>query len=97
MTSMAMPTAHSQAGTPRLRVVAGKRQAMGRTMGEAVDALTAEERRKLQALIDAELDATIARTAGLTEDARHRVDATPSSARRGASGFRLASGLQQAV
>ena len=107
MTSIAIRTENSQVGTPRFRAIAGNRQAVGRTMGEALDALmadwgddiqetavfiqrfepdayftaaqyhrmqellarratlTAEERGELEALIDAELDATIARTEGL--------------------------------
>jgi hypothetical protein len=107
MTSIAIRTDSSNADTPRFRAVAGNRQAVGRTMGEALDALTAdwgddiretvvfiqrfesdtyftaaqyhrmqelltrravltaEERGELEALIDAELDATIARTEGL--------------------------------
>src|SRR5215471_5448997 len=107
MTSIAIHTENSEAGAPRFRAVAGNRQAVGRTMGEALDALTAdwgddiqetavfiqrfepdayftaaqyyrmqellarratltaEERRELETLIDAELDATIARTDGL--------------------------------
>jgi hypothetical protein len=94
-------------GEPRFRAVAGNRQSVGRTMGEALDALTAdwgddvqetavliqrfqpdayftevqharmqellagrdaltpEERAELEALIDAELDATVARTESL--------------------------------
>jgi len=107
MTSIAIRTEDSNADTPRFRAVAGNRQAVGRTMGEALDALTADwgddiqetavfiqrfepdayftaaqyhrmqellvcratlttdERGELEALIDAELDATIARTEGL--------------------------------
>jgi hypothetical protein len=96
----------------RFRAVAGPRQAVGRTMGEALDALTInwpdgeappaavltqrflpdtffsaaqheclqfllayrdaltpEERRELEGLIDAELDATVARTDGLVSSA----------------------------
>ena len=107
MTSIAIHTENSKAGTLRFRAVAGNRQAVGRTMGEALDALTAdwgddiqetavliqrfepdayftaaqyhrmqellarrailtaEERRELETLIDAELDATIARADSL--------------------------------
>ncbi len=107
MTSIAIRTENSQAGTPRFRAVAGNRQSIGRTMGEALDALTADwhddiqetavfiqrlqpdayftaaqyhrmqelltrratltaqERVELQTLIDAELDATVARTESL--------------------------------
>ena len=42
MTSITMHTENSQAGTPRFRAVAGNRQSVGRTMGEALDALTAD-------------------------------------------------------
>ena len=105
MPSIAIRTEHHEAEAPRFRAVAGNRQAIGRTMGEALDALTAdwgddiqetavliqrfqpdtyftaaqyghmqellarratltaEERRELETLIDAELDATIARPA----------------------------------
>lgn len=104
MTSIAIRTEESEAGKPRFRAIAGDRQSIGRTMGEALDALTAdwgddiqetavliqrfqpdayftaaqydrmqellarradltaEERAELEALIDAELEATIART-----------------------------------
>ena len=107
MTSIAMRTDNSQEGAPRFRAVAGNRQSVGRTMGEALDALTAdwddtiqetavfiqrlqpdayftasqydrmqelltrratltaEERVELETLIDAELDATVARTESL--------------------------------
>src|SRR5712691_3871219 len=107
MTSIAMRTENSQAGAPRFRAVAGNRQSVGRTMGEALDALTAdwdddiletavfiqrlqpdayftaaqyhrmqelltrratltaEEHVELETLIDAELDATVARTESL--------------------------------
>jgi len=107
MTSIAIRADNSKAGTPRFRAIAGNRQAIGRTMGEALDALTAdwgddmqemavfiqrfepdayftaaqyhrmqellarratltaEERGELEALIDAELDTTIAHTEGL--------------------------------
>jgi regulator of protease activity HflC (stomatin/prohibitin superfamily) len=107
MTSIAIRTDNTQAGAPQFRAVAGNRQAVGRTMGEALDALTAgwgddiqetavfiqrlqpdayfttaqyhrmqelltrratltaEERIELETLIDAELDATVARTESL--------------------------------
>ena len=107
MTSIAMRTENSQEGTSRFRAVAGNRQSVGRTMGEALDALTADwhddiqetavfiqrlqpdayftaaqyhrmqelltrratltaqERVELEILIDAELDATVARTESL--------------------------------
>jgi regulator of protease activity HflC (stomatin/prohibitin superfamily) len=107
MTSIAMRTENRQAGAPQFRAVAGHRQCVGRTMGEALDALatdwdddiqeiavfiqrlqpdayftaaqyhrmqelltrratlTAEERVELETLIDAELDATVARTGSL--------------------------------
>lgn len=42
MPSIAMRTEKSQAGAPRFRAVAGNRQSVGRTMGEALDALTAD-------------------------------------------------------
>src|SRR5262245_65446664 len=42
MTSIAIRTDSSNADTPRFRAVAGSRQAVGRTMGEALDALTAD-------------------------------------------------------
>lgn len=104
MPSIAIRTEHNEAGAPRFRAIAGNRQSVGRTMGEALDALTAdwgddiqetavfiqrfqpdayftaaqycrmqelltrramltvEERAELETLIDAELEATIART-----------------------------------
>src|SRR5436309_9142374 len=104
MTSIAIRIEDSKADTPRFRAVAGNCQAVGRTMGEALDALTAdwgndiqetavliqrfhpdsyftaaqydrmqellahrasltaEERVEIEALIDAELEATVART-----------------------------------
>lgn len=104
------PDAQSE-GERRFRAVAGERQSVGRTMGEALDALVAEsggvleetavfiqcfradayfteaqqlrmrellgrrdslsagERGELEALLDAELDATVARTGGLVEHA----------------------------
>jgi regulator of protease activity HflC (stomatin/prohibitin superfamily) len=107
MTSIAMRTENRQPGAPQFRAVAGNRQSVGRTMGEALDALamdwdddiqeiavfiqrlqpdayftaaqyhrmqelltrratlTAEERVELETLIDAELDATVARTESL--------------------------------
>lgn len=107
MTSIAVRPEAGEAGEPRFRAIAGDRQSVGRTMGEALDALvadwaddvhetavliqrfrpdayfteaqhrrmrdlldrraalTAAERAELEALIDAELDATVARTGGL--------------------------------
>jgi len=107
MPSIAIRTEHDQAGMPQFRAVAGNRQSVGRTMGEALDALTADwgetlqetavliqrfqpdayftaaqhcrmqellsrrtrltavERAELETLIDAELDATVARTENL--------------------------------
>src|SRR6266581_2895732 len=104
MPSIAIRTEHNEAGAPRFLAIAGNRQSVGRTMGEALDALTAdwgddiqetavfvqrvqpdayftaaqhcrmqelltrratltvEERAELETLIDAELDATVART-----------------------------------
>ena len=105
MTSIIIRTAEpTAADQPRFRAIAGNRQSIGRTMGEALDALTAswgddiqeaavliqrfqpdayfsaaqynrmqellarrtaltaEERTELEALIDAELDATVARS-----------------------------------
>lgn len=104
MTAIAIRTEESDSGKPRFRAIAGNRQSVGRTMGEALDALTAdwgdgvqeaavliqrfqpdqyftaaqydrmqellarraalaaEERAELEALLDAELEATIART-----------------------------------
>jgi len=111
MTSVSIRAENGELGEPRFRAVAGDRQSVGRTMGEALDALTAdwgediyetavliqrfkpdpyfteaqycrmqellarratltaEERAELETLIDAELDATVARTDDL---ARHR-------------------------
>jgi hypothetical protein len=108
MTSIAIRTEKGETDGPRFRAIAGNRQSLGRTMGEALDALTAdwgdsfqeavvliqrfqpdpyftqaqydrmqallarrtvltpEERAELEALIDAELDATVARTERLT-------------------------------
>lgn len=107
MPSIAIRTENNAVGTPRFRAIAGNRQSVGRTMGEALDALTAdwgddiqetavliqrfqpdayftaaqygrmqellarrttltaEERAELETLIDAELDATVARTESL--------------------------------
>jgi hypothetical protein len=107
MTSFAIRTEDGELGEPRFCAVAGDRQSVGRTMGEALDALTAdwgdeiqgavvliprfgpdeyftgeqyrqmqellsrrasltaEERKELEALIDAELDGTVARTDSL--------------------------------
>ncbi len=104
MSSIAIRTDQKETGERRFRAIAGDRQSLGRTMGEALDALTAEwgdsiqetvvlihrfqpdqyftqaqydrmqdlldrrsaltpeERRELEALIDAEVDATVART-----------------------------------
>jgi hypothetical protein len=42
MPSIAMRTEQNEAGVPRFRAFAGNRQSVGRTMGEALDALTAE-------------------------------------------------------
>jgi hypothetical protein len=107
MPPVAIRPESTQGGNPRFRAVAGNRHSVGRTMGEALDALTAdwgddiketavliqrfepdpfftaaqhsriqellgrratltaEERAELEALIDAELDATVARTDSL--------------------------------
>ena len=107
MPAIAIRTENSEAGAPLFRAVAGNCQSVGRTMGEALDALTAywgddiqetavfiqrlqpdayftavqycrmqellahratltaEERTELESLIDAELDATVARTESL--------------------------------
>jgi regulator of protease activity HflC (stomatin/prohibitin superfamily) len=107
MTVIAIRPEESGAGEPQFRAIAGGRQSVGRTMGEALDALTAEwrdgfeetavliqrfrpdayfteaqylrmrdllarrsaltaeERAELEALIDTELDATVARTDAL--------------------------------
>ncbi len=107
MPAIAIYPESQDANTPRFRAVSGNRQAVGRTRGEALDALTAgwgedipetavliqrfqpdayfteaqynrmqellarratltaEERIELEALIDAELDATVARTDSL--------------------------------
>src|SRR5690242_17212480 len=104
MTSIAVRPESGEGGEPRFRAVAGDRESVGRTMGEALDALVAgwgdeiqeaavliqrfrpdpyfteaqqqrlrelldrrpglapTERAELEALIDAELDATVART-----------------------------------
>jgi hypothetical protein len=42
MPSIAIRTEHNEAGAPRFRAIAGNRQSVGRTMGEALDALTAD-------------------------------------------------------
>ena len=42
MPSIAIRTENSDVGTPQFRAVAGNRQSVGRTMGEALDALTAD-------------------------------------------------------
>jgi hypothetical protein len=107
MPPVAIRDESKEPGKPRFRAVAGHRQSVGRTMGEALDALTAdwgddvqetavliqrfqpdahfteaqhlrmqellarratltaEERAELEALVDAELDATVARTDSL--------------------------------
>lgn len=104
MTAIAIRTDQKETGERRFRAIAGDRQSLGKTMGEALDALTAEwgdsvqetivliqrfqpdqyftqaqydrmqallarrptltpeERTELEALIDAEVDATVART-----------------------------------
>jgi predicted Zn-dependent protease with MMP-like domain len=104
MTSIAIRTDQKETGERWFRAIAGDRQSIGRTMGEALDALTAEwgdniqetivliqrfqpdqyftqaqydrmqallarrpvltpeERAELEDLIDAEVDATVART-----------------------------------
>jgi hypothetical protein len=104
MTSIAIRTDQQEPSERRFRAIAGDRQCTGKTMGEALDALTAEwgdsnqetivlihrfrpdqyftqtqydrmqvllarrstltpeERTELEALIDAEVDATISRT-----------------------------------
>jgi len=104
MTAIAIRTEEKETGEHRFRAIAGNRQSIGRTMGEALDALTAEwgdsihetvvliqrfqpdeyftqaqydrmqallarrtaltpkERAELEALLDAEGDATVART-----------------------------------
>ena len=41
MSAIAIRAEHSAAGLPQFRAVAGQRQSVGRTMGEALDALTA--------------------------------------------------------
>ncbi len=112
MTAIRIRPDDTPADARRFRAVAGPRQAVGRTMGEALDALTADwpdgdappaavfiqrfapdaffsaaqqkrlesllasrdalspdERRELEGLIDAELDATVARTEGLVQAA----------------------------
>lgn len=107
MTAITIHAENEASGKPRFRAIAGDRQTVGRTMGEALDALTAEwgddieqtavliqrfrpdpyfteaqharmqellarraeltvpERAELEVLVDAELDATIARTESL--------------------------------
>lgn len=107
MTSIAVRPDTGEAGEPRFRAIAGNCQSVGRTMGEALDALVAQwaedveegavliqrfrpdayfteaqqrrmedlrdrrasltgaERAELEALVDAELDATVARTDNL--------------------------------
>lgn len=104
MTAIAIRTDQKETGERQFRAIAGDRQSLGRTMGEALDALTAEwgdsvqetvvliqrfqpdqyftqaqydrmqallarrstltpeEHAELEVLIDAELDATVART-----------------------------------
>jgi predicted Zn-dependent protease with MMP-like domain len=104
MTAITIRTDQKETGERQFRAIAGNRQSLGRTMGEALDALTAEwgdkvqetvvliqrfqpdqyftqaqydrmqalltrrltltpeERTELEALIDAEIDATVART-----------------------------------
>jgi predicted Zn-dependent protease with MMP-like domain len=104
MTSIAIRSDQPETSERRFRAIAGDRQSVGRTMGEALDALTAEwgdsmqetvvliqrfqpdqyftqaqyermqallacrpaltpeERTELEALIDAEVDATVTRT-----------------------------------
>ena len=112
MTSIAVRPERGEGGEPRFRAIAGDRQSVGKTMGEALDALvagwaddaqetavliqrfrpdryfteaqhqrmqdlldrrvtlTAAERTELEALIAAELEATVARTEALTEAQR---------------------------
>ena len=107
MTFVAIRTEEQGLGKPRYRAISGHRQSVGHTMGEALDALTADwgddveetavliqrfrpdayvteeqhsrmqdllarratltaaERAELESLIDAELDATVARTDAL--------------------------------
>ena len=104
MTAVVIRTDQKEAGEYQFRAISGDRQCLGRTMGEALDALTAgwgdsvpetvvliqrfqpdqyftqaqydqmqellarrssltpEERTELEALIDVEVDATVART-----------------------------------
>src|SRR5438270_9528996 len=104
MSFVAIRPEEKKPGEPRFRAIAGTHQSVGRTMGEALDALathwgdeveeaavliqrfrpdvyfteaqhlrmedllarrgalTADERNELEALVDAELDATVART-----------------------------------
>jgi hypothetical protein len=42
MTSIGIRTEECEPGGPRFRAIAGDRQSVGRTMGEALDALTAD-------------------------------------------------------
>lgn len=42
MTAIAIRTDQKETGERRFRAIAGNRQSLGRTMGEALDALTAE-------------------------------------------------------
>src|SRR5437660_6650587 len=48
MTSIAIRTEDGELGQPRFRAVAGSRESVGRTMGEALDALTAEWGEEIQ-------------------------------------------------
>ena len=48
MTSIAIHTEESERGEPRFRAIAGNRQSVGRTMGEALDALTADWASEIQ-------------------------------------------------
>lgn len=107
MTAVTIHAESEASGAPRFRAIAGNRQSVGRTMGEALDALTAQwgdeveetavlirrfrpdayfteaqharmqellarraaltspERAEMEDLVDAELDATVARSAVL--------------------------------
>ena len=107
MAAVTIQLANGEISLPRFRAVSGGRESVGRTMGEALDALTAdwgddvpetavliqrfqpdayftavqqdrmkellarrsnltvEQRAELEALVDAELDATVARTHSL--------------------------------
>jgi predicted Zn-dependent protease with MMP-like domain len=51
MTSIAIRTDQKETGERRFRAIAGDRQSIGRTMGEALDALTAEWRDNIQETI----------------------------------------------